>query len=198
MNETTEICRMYYEKSQSRPHSKRTELAVEFNASGVAVAIDCGCGTGGDIEYLSQQGCQVHGFDINPDSVAICRNRFADNARVDISESSFESFDYPQAGLVIANSSLFFAEPDKFDAIWGKLKSSLEVGGVFAGDFMGVRDSWASHYRGPTAPLSEPDVRALFSDFDVISFFEREDDAKTSLGKMKHWHIYSVVAVRRV
>ncbi|MES9857207.1 MAG: class I SAM-dependent methyltransferase [Sedimenticola sp.] len=197
MDENTEIWRQYYEKALSRPYSKRTEFAVQLNESNIKVATDCGCGTGSDIQYLEQQGFQVHGFDISLDSVAICRDRFSSKSLVDISESSFESFDYPKSGVVTASSSLFFADPSQFEATWNKIKSSLELGGVFAGDFMGFKDSWAENYRSPTTPLSESQVRALFSGFEIIRFFERDEKAKTSLGRMKHWHTYSVVAVKR-
>jgi len=37
-----------------------------LNNSGNKVAIDCGCGSGSDIEYLSNQHYQVYGFDIIP------------------------------------------------------------------------------------------------------------------------------------
>ncbi|WP_441258214.1 class I SAM-dependent methyltransferase [Vibrio sp. Vf1514] len=197
MDENAEIWRQYYEKALSRPHSKRTEFAVRLNESNLKVATDCGCGTGSDIEYLVQQGYQVHGFDINPDSVAICRDRFGSMSLVDISASSFESFDYPKSGVVIANSSLFFADPNQFASTWSNIRSSIEIGGVFAGDFMGFKDSWANNYRSPTTSLSESEVKALFSDFEIVRFFERDETAKTSLGRMKHWHTYSVVAVKR-
>lgn len=196
MVENDEIWRKYYKNALSRPHSKRTELAVKLNDSKSKVAIDCGCGTGSDIAYLEQCGYVVYGFDINPDSISICRDRFDSKSLIEITKSSFESFDYPKAGLVIANSSLFFADPTQFDSTWNKIRSSIEVGGIFAGDFMGLKDSWASNYRSPTTPLSESEVIGLFSGFDVIRFHERDEEAKTSLGKMKHWNTYSVVAVK--
>ncbi|MFA0570848.1 class I SAM-dependent methyltransferase [Vibrio gallaecicus] len=197
MDENTEIWRQYYEKALSRPHSKRTEFASRFNESNLKIATDCGCGAGSDIAYLEQQGLQVHGFDINPDSVSICRDRFGAKSLVEITESSFESFNYPKSGVVIANSSLFFADPNQFESTWSNIKSSIEIGGVFAGDFMGFEDSWANNYRTPTTPLSESEVKALFSGFEIVRFFERDEKSKTSLGRMKHWHTYSVVAVKR-
>ncbi len=197
MDDNTEIWRQFYQKALSRPHSKRTEFAVRLNESNLKVATDCGCGTGSDSEYLDQQGYQVHGFDINPDSVAICRDRFGSKSLVEISESSFESFDYPKSGVVIANSSLFFADPNQFASTWSNIRSSIEIGGVFAGDFMGFKDSWANNYRSPTTSLSESEVKDLFSGFEIVRFAERDETAKTSLGRMKHWHTYSVVAVKR-
>ncbi|MDC5851633.1 class I SAM-dependent methyltransferase [Vibrio europaeus] len=197
MDENSDIWRQYYEKALAKPHLKRTEFVVELNKSSAKVAIDCGCGTGGDIDYLLGQGYQVHGFDVNPDAIAICRDRFGRNALADISQSSFEDYDYPQCGLVIANNSLFFADPSRFLRTWEKIESSLVEGGVFAGDFMETKDSWANNYRSPTTPLTESEVRALFSNFEIIRFVERDEKAETALGRQKHWHTFSVVAVKR-
>ncbi|NOI25954.1 class I SAM-dependent methyltransferase [Vibrio mediterranei] len=196
MDGNTEIWREYYQKALLRPHSKRTEFALTLNRSNSRVAIDCGCGTGSDIAYIEQQGYQVHGFDINSDSVNICSERFERDPLVEVTQSSFESFNYPKAGIVIANSSLFFADPNQFDETWIRIESAIECGGVFAGDFMGPKDSWASNYRSPTTSLTEGQVKALFERFEIVRFFERDEAALTSLGRLKHWHTYSVVAVK--
>ncbi|MCV2402503.1 methyltransferase domain-containing protein [Marinomonas sp. C2222] len=197
MDKNTEVWRQYYDQALSRPHSKRIEFAVSLNKSGLEVAIDCGCGTGRDIAYLAEKGYRVYGFDINPDAIDICRDRFDPFTPVSITESSFENFDYPIAGIINASSSLFFANPLVFENTWNNLESSIVAGGVFVGDFMGLKDSWASNYRTPTTPLSEDAVRVLFENFDVIKFIERDEKAKTSLGKLKHWHTYSVIAIKR-
>lgn len=197
MDDNRQIWREYYDKALQRAHSKRTEFAIKLNQSQSKVAVDCGCGTGSDIAYLAQQGYQVFGFDINPDSIAICQQRFNTHALVEISQSSFECYLYPSAGIIIANSSLFFAEPDQFERSWRNIESALQVGGVFAGDFMGLNDSWAGNYRSATAPLSEAKVRELFTNFDLVRFYERDEQGPTSLGRIKHWHSYSVVAIKR-
>ncbi|WP_223295018.1 hypothetical protein [Marinomonas mediterranea] len=49
---------------------------------------------------------------------------------------------------------------------------------------MGLNDGWASNFRVPTMPLSESEVRDLFVEFDIVTFIERDENAKTSLGKM--------------
>ncbi|MFS1491544.1 class I SAM-dependent methyltransferase [Vibrio splendidus] len=197
MDDHSEIWQQYYKKALSRPHQKRTEFAIKLNESGLNVAIDCGCGTGSDIAFLEQQAYQVYGFDVNPDSIAICRDRFGRKPLVEISESGFEHYDYPKSGVVIANSSLFFADPTRFDEVWNSIENCLEVGGVFSGDFMGVDDSWAQGYRTPTTPLAKAKVFSLFNNFEIVRFHERDEKALTALGKMKHWHTYSVVAIKR-
>lgn len=197
MDENTEIWRQYYQKALSRTHSPRTERAVQLNASGLNVAVDCGCGTGSDIAYLAEQGYRVHGFDINPDAISICRKRFRHNALIEVSEASFEKFSYPPAGVIMANSSLFFAEPSVFDKAWSALTDCLAVGGVFGGDFMGVDDSWAVGFRLATTPLTQGGVMDLFENFEIVRFHERNEEGPTSMGRLKHWHTYSVLAVKR-
>ncbi len=197
LEEHQQIWRDYYAKALRRRHLPRTELAAKLNESRTRVAIDCGCGTGSDIHYLAELGYQVHGFDIKSDSISICRERFANQALVELYQTSFESFDYPKSGLIIANNSLFFANPDSFFDTWLRITDSLEIGGVFAGDFMGINDSWASGYRSATTPLNETQVRELFRQFEIVRFVERDEQGQTALGRIKHWHTFSVVAVKR-
>ncbi|OOE41777.1 SAM-dependent methyltransferase [Salinivibrio kushneri] len=197
MDDTLATWRQYYEKSLLRHHNSRTELAIELDQSGLKTAVDCGCGTGSEIAHLEQQGYQVYGFDINPDSIAICSERFSSKPLVKLSECSFESFNYPSTGIVIANSSLFFADPIEFKNTWQKIASSIAVGGVFVGDFMGPRDTWATNFRLPTAPLSKKQVEILFEEFEIVSFKERDEPGATMVGTPKHWHVFSVVAVKR-
>ncbi len=43
--------------------------------------------------------------------------------------------------------------------------------------------------------LSKEQTLELFKNsFDIIKFNEVEKDGKTGLGKMKHWHLYNVIA----
>lgn len=195
--DNTDIWQQYYQKALSRAHSPRTERAVSLNTSGLNVAVDGGCGTGSDMAFLSARGYQVYGFDVHPDSVSLCRERFAGDGQVTVSQAAFEDYDYPACGLMIAHSSLFFADPTRFAATWQAMASSLAVGGVFSGDFMGTDDSWASGYRSPTAPLTREQVTDLFTGFDIIELHERNEQGITALGRTKHWHIFSVVAIKR-
>lgn len=46
--------------------------------------------------------------------------------------------------------------------------------------------------------LSKEQVLELFKDnFEIIEFNEVEKNEKTGLGKMKHWHIYNVIAQKK-
>ena len=42
--------------------------------------------------------------------------------------------------------------------------------------------------------MTKEEVINLFKNYEIIVFKEIEKNAKTGLGKMKHWHIYNVIA----
>ena len=46
--------------------------------------------------------------------------------------------------------------------------------------------------------LLREEVLELFRDFDIIYFKEIEEDKKTALGVMKHWHIYDIIAKKKL
>ena len=49
-------------------------------------------------------------------------------------------------------------------------------------------------YKRKNGFLTEKQVIELFKNFDIIEFKEVEKDDFTGLGKMKHWHIFNVIA----
>ncbi|KEQ17302.1 class I SAM-dependent methyltransferase [Endozoicomonas numazuensis] len=188
----------YYQKVAAYPHKQRTEAAVAQNQSGSLVALDCGCGTGSDTAYLLSQSYSVVAFDINQESVEFCSKRFADESAVTIHCTDFESFTYPDAGLVVANASLFFAHPESFPIIWQKIRAAIPIGGVFCGDFLGPEDEWLEDKRHILTPLSEQEVKALFDGFEILEFSERNRRGPTARGPEKHWHTFSVIARKNV
>ena len=60
-----------------------------------------------------------------------------------------------------------------------------------------MRDCWVN-IKELLVFLSKEQVLELFKDsFEIIEFNEVEKDGKTGLGKMKHWHIYNVIAKKK-
>lgn len=58
---------------------------------------------------------------------------------------------------------------------------------------MGYNDSWANTKKDIMF-FYKDEVLNLFKDFDIIKFNELEKDAKTGLGKLKHWHLFEIIA----
>lgn len=45
--------------------------------------------------------------------------------------------------------------------------------------------------------LNKEQVLALFSEFEIIRLKEIERDGLTGCGKMKHWHLFDVIAKKK-
>ncbi len=69
--------------------------------------------------------------------------------------------------------------------------------GYFVGNFFGLNDSWTK-IKKQMVFLSKEQILNLFKDsFEIIHFNEIEKNEKTGLGKMKHWHIYDIIAKKK-
>ncbi|MFD2176891.1 class I SAM-dependent methyltransferase [Veronia pacifica] len=187
----------YYQAVNRRPHHPLVEQAIAENTSGLMVAIDAGCGTGTESEFISQAGYKVLAFDPDKEAIKICHERFIENKSVSIYRDCFETFHYPANGLFIAKSSLFFCDPIKFDQVWSNIKASIQTGGVFFGQILGDQDSWESNEKRLISRFSRHEVETMLSDFDIITFDEKRDKGKTAVGREKYWHFFTFLAVKR-
>lgn len=192
----------YFEATFNRNTRDDLKHAVSL-VVGDRVAIDCGCGAGSDIAYLRTEGFTVYGFDIEQDIIARCKQRFQGDDEVQLSVSSFRSFMYPSAGLVVADASLFFCPKHDFVEVWQKIENSLGKGGIFCGSFLGPEDSMAgSEYDGKAfwpdvLVLTSEQVKNCFNHFEIVSFNEHKVSGTAPGGEPHSWHIFSVVARKR-
>lgn len=69
--------------------------------------------------------------------------------------------------------------------------------GYFIGNFFGYNDSWVN-IRKDVFFLNKADVLKLFEGFDMVDFNEIEKDGKTGVGKIKHWHIFEIIAKKKL
>ena len=184
------------ENRETRDDLRRAVGLVE----GDKVAIDCGCGAGSDIAFLRSQGFLVHAFDIEEESILRCSKRFEHDSDVQLSQASFNSYDYPKVSLIVADASLFFCPNQQFNMVWGNISNALLPNGVFCGSFLGPEDTMAGpnynkeSYWPDILVMSEEQVKSLFKGFSIASFTEHRTSGRTPDGKLHQWHIFSVVA----
>jgi trans-aconitate methyltransferase len=114
----------YFDATEFREIREDLVLAVSM-VSEPKVAIDCGCGAGADIDYLTRNGFTVYGFDVEQESVSRCQSRFEGIKNVILSQSSFSTFSYPKASLVVADASLFFCPRSEFKSVWENIYQCL-------------------------------------------------------------------------
>lgn len=198
---TTDQIKTYYDSTESSEIRSDLLQAVEL-VKEPRIAIDCGCGAGADIEFLTKHDFTVYGFDIEYESIKRCKDRFRNNNKVILSRDSFNTFIYPRASLILADASLFFCPTAEFDAVWQKIYESLFVGGIFCGSFLGPNDTMTSskyskeNFWSVNKVFSENDVKSLFTNYAIINFTEHNTSGKTVQGDSHNWHIFSVVAIK--
>lgn len=179
----------------------RSDLSLALTLVGKPkIAVDCGCGSGSDIEYLASLGFTVHGFDLETEAIARCKKRFRNNDNVILSQDSFSSFEYPKASLVVADASLFFCPAPEFSTVWNKINDCLFTDGVFVGSFLGPNDTMANS-KGSKSSFWENDLtfnesalRNLFKSYKIHNLTEHNLSGTTNSGHPHQWHIFSVVA----
>jgi len=160
------------------------------------LAIDLGCGEGRDTAELLRRGWRVLAIDAAPGAIErlSARSDLVHPERLSTEAGSFSDADLPRARLVNASFALPFCSESEFDRVWPRIEAAILPGGRFAGQFLGVRDSWAG--RAGWSHHTRTDVERLLSQFEIEDFEEDERNAQDEAGYTKHWHIFHVVARR--
>lgn len=192
----TESWSAYFKASLEKPLHPIWEQ-IDPHLKPGQVALDLGCGTGAGVLHMVERGLKVMAVDQEPEALEITRGRLPEGAEVHLLKSQFqdlglepESFD-----VIVANFSLFFLRSWEFGQLWRRLVAALKPGGIFGGQLLGLNDDWAE--RGYTVH-TRAEVEKLLEAFDILHFDEVERDGETMLREPKHWHVYHLVARKRL
>jgi hypothetical protein len=190
----------YYESTKNSDVRSDLKFSVDLIGDD-RVAIDCGCGAGADIKFLRENGFTIYAFDIEDESIALCRNRFTGDDKVFLYQADFGSYIYPSASLVVVDASLFFCRQSEFTEVWGRISNSIAAtNGIFCGSFLGPNDTMAGpNYNGEAfwpdvLVFTEENLRNEFEGYEILKWTEHNISGKTAQGVPHNWHIYSVVA----
>jgi tellurite methyltransferase len=74
-----------------------------------------------------------------------------------------------------------------------KLIADLQEGGIFVGQFFGVRDSWNLPQKNMTF-FTKEEAEAQLSSLKILQLSEEEKDGLTAKGTTKHWHVFHIIA----
>ena len=195
----TEEINKYYSETINRTVREDLIIATDLVGSD-KIALDCGCGAGTDISFLRAKGFIVYAFDIEEQSINICREQFKHDEKVFLSQDSFSSYDYPKSTLINADASLFYCTETEFSSVWDNIYDSLQPDGIFCGSFLGPDDQMAKPdynkqaYWSDVMVFEESELRLKLKRFELIKFAEHNISGLTPTGAPHRWHIYSVVA----
>ena len=186
----------YYNNTENAIPNYTVKRFIELNIK-AKNAIELGCGAGRDTMYLIKNGWNVLAIDKEDVKSRITEklnNNELDKFR--FSKQKFEDLKLENNHLLVANFSLPFCDKDEFRKLWKKIDESICEEGYFVGNFFGINDEWRKT-KGRMTFFTKKQVIELFKDFKIIEFKEIEKDGITCIGKLKHWHIFNVIAEKK-
>ena len=186
----------YYENTKNAKPNKNIRKFMELKHEN-GYAIELGCGAGRDTKFLLENKWNVLAIDKEDVSKIIKEKLNVEELnRLKFQKQELENLQLEKNNLIVANYSLPFCNKERFKEMWYKIKNSIVSRGHFVGNFFGINDEWAKTKEHMTF-LTKEDCLKLFDEFNIISFKEIEKDGLTGLGKIKHWHIFDVIAEKK-
>ncbi|PMC74533.1 bifunctional 2-polyprenyl-6-hydroxyphenol methylase/3-demethylubiquinol 3-O-methyltransferase UbiG [Brachybacterium sp. UMB0905] len=164
-------------------------------------AIDLGCGEGGDVLWLAEQGWHATGLDISP--TAVERGR-AEAAARGLEQARFEAVDLetwrPQPGTSDLVTASFFQSRVALDriAILRRAGTALRPGGHLVITAHAGPPSWSTEHRFTLHPAAEQLEQLALPEpeWELLIAEDRERPATAPDGSAGH-HLDALVVARR-
>lgn len=172
------------------PYNLLLHALAQFKEPGTAA--DLGCGTGIETAHLINQGWTVTATDLSTTAIDKTRQRTSSPRLTLHNTGEWWTVDVGTPDLVFAGYSLPFIGVKES---WTHLEEILPKGSIVAAHFFGIRDEWSS--RDDVDIVDSSMLNSMFNGWTVHYHSEREWDAATVDGQMKHWHVHGIVAGRR-
>jgi SAM-dependent methyltransferase len=185
----------YFEQTKNKPPRSLLVRALQFEVERNE-AIDLGAGALNDSKYLLDQGFK-HVTALDKDSIAKEIAERLPKEKFTYVISDFESYDFPASKFDLANAeyALPFIKPEAFEAVFRSIISSIKKNGILVGQLFGDRDEWKNDKNMNFHTLGE--VKAILSNLEILYFEEEEKNKPTAAGKMKHWHVFHIIARKK-
>ena len=189
----------FYEKTKNNVVHKKLRYFINKVDHKTGKAIELGCGSGVNTEYLIKNNWKVIANDIE-DVESLIKERLNEDElkKLKFVRQNFEEMELEENDLVFACNSLSFCKEDKFQELWIRIEKSIKTNGFFVGNFFGVKDAWyCTPKRGKMTFFTREQVLGLFNNFEIIDFNEINNVLPSSTGQMKHWHMFWVIAKKK-
>ena len=181
----------YYEKTKQDPPRPLLIKALPFVHTR-GHALDIGAGALSDSKYLLLEGFkQVTALD--KESVSEAVRQAVTDSTFEYITFSFEDFVFPLTtyDFITAQYSLLFIHPSEFSRVFQSILQSLKTRGIFTGQLFGDRDEWKNIPIMTFHALEQ--ATKLLEGMKIIHFEEEEQNKKTAMGKLKHWHVFHFI-----
>lgn len=159
------------------------------------IALDLGCGSGRDSKFLLGKKWSVVAIDGEKAGVEALLNDVGEEykGKLKTQVSSFKNIKINKKfDLINSSYALPYCEPEYFPDLWTKIRESIKIGGRFSGHLFGLHDEMVKYTNMNFH--SKEDISRLFENFEFEFYEEEESDGPTASGRIKHWHIFHIVA----
>lgn len=156
-------------------------------------ALDLGCGTGAEAEWLAKQGFTVDAIDKSEAMIAAARVR-CDGLKVNTIAGDFTAFNLEcdRYSLATAINSLPFVAKEKCRMLLEDVKESIKPGGAVVLAVYGTEHSWASRTDMSFWTLQE--FADVWADFNVLALDEFKGPWPLMSGEEVFQHRIHIVA----
>ncbi|MEZ4979836.1 MAG: class I SAM-dependent methyltransferase [Chitinophagales bacterium] len=181
----------YYRRTRGKDPRRSLQLVLEkFHAENfTGKALDLGSGACNDLDYLYQKKWQACGIDPEPASYKYFQEHYANIPGLSFQQVKFNEIRWQKYDLIHAGFSLPFCERDYLSELIVAIKSNLNLGGRFAGNFFGLEHSWQN-----LSLVSKKEVEDFFSDFEIELIEETKSTRSSTLGEEIFHHDILVIA----
>ncbi len=190
----------YHQLTQSEPPTPFLLKTLDIPGISAGRALELGCGSGNDAVELLKRGWEVTAIDSVTEGLEFLKEKAKNYKNADIQNVYFESMELKENfyDLIYSRYSLSFCQKKDWAKVWKVVLNSLKKGGHLSIHLFGVNDDFKDSKRhGKMTLFSNTEVDELLKDFDVLFRHEDEHDAKSKVGQMKHWHVFTIVAKKK-
>ncbi len=189
---------IYVAKTKGKTPTAGIGEAISYTKSRKR-ALDIGCGAMSDIDTIAAAGFEyIDAVDIEPTIAAIAAEKVAAGVPVTFHNMPFHAFQFhPDTyDFINAQFAIPFAGPEHIEEVMEGIRHSIKRDGVFFGTFFGYEDEWANDTA--IAIHSRETIEEFFNtnEWNVHKIEESIYDSETAGGKVKHWHVFTVIASR--
>lgn len=182
------------ENARTRPAARLlTDWLPRLGLHG-GVALDLGCGSGAEAEYLAKNGFMVDAIDKSETAIKYTRQRCR-GLTVDAIQGDFLEFrlrsDY--YALAVAINSLPFIEKEACHALLAAVQASIKDGGVVLFGVYGPEHAWAAS-RPDMSFWTLEEFSSLWSDWNVLAVNEYKGPWPLVSGEEIYQHRIHLVA----
>jgi SAM-dependent methyltransferase len=167
------------------------------------IAVELGCGTGNNLEFLSDQNySKIIGIDGSKSAIKYAREKLKNNNKIELMHADFNEIFFENVDLFLDRGSITHNKKEDIKKIFINILSQLNKGGFFLSSMFckshSVYKKNKNNYfskemkvkNGIVASFfQEKEIRSLFKNFNLISLVKETKHDKITNNKSSMWNV---------